>query len=165
MFVTILARSCPSRHEPALLQGFPIPADNVPNELALVCHSLGQHLQGGERAQSRFGLSFALRYGSLKVDLRISGHVSSIKLNGKNTVFLCPDRGNGGPDCSASVLDSDSQLVPGSRRLSRSAHSAVKGGGRRRLAGMASASSRSLLFGSGVGFILKVLRCYFCYIT
>ena len=28
---------CPSRHEPALSQGFRIPADNFPNELARVC--------------------------------------------------------------------------------------------------------------------------------
>ena len=41
-------------------------------------------------ARSRRGLSFSLRYGSLKVvDQRISGYGSRIKLNGKKTVFLC----------------------------------------------------------------------------
>ena len=42
--MVVLARSsgCPSRHEPARSQGFPIPADNFPNELARVCDSVGK---------------------------------------------------------------------------------------------------------------------------
>ena len=40
----VQARSpgCPSRHEPARSQGFQIPADNFPNELARVCDSVGK---------------------------------------------------------------------------------------------------------------------------
>ena len=42
--MVVLARSpgCPSRHEPARSQGFEIPADNFPNELARVCDSVGK---------------------------------------------------------------------------------------------------------------------------
>ena len=40
----VLTRSpgCPSRQEPARSQGFPIPADNFPNEVARVCDSAGK---------------------------------------------------------------------------------------------------------------------------
>ena len=42
--MVVLARGpgCPSRHEPARSQGFGIPADNFPNELARVCDSVGK---------------------------------------------------------------------------------------------------------------------------
>ena len=36
------AGGCPSRHEPPRSQGFQIPADNFPNELARVCDSVGK---------------------------------------------------------------------------------------------------------------------------
>ena len=41
--MVVLARGpgCPSRHQPARSHGFPIPADNFPNELARVCDSVG----------------------------------------------------------------------------------------------------------------------------
>ena len=41
--MVVLARCpcCPSRHEPARLQGFRIPADNFPNELARVYDPMG----------------------------------------------------------------------------------------------------------------------------
>ena len=42
--MVVLARSpgCPSRHEPARSQGFPIPSDNFLNKLARVCDSVGK---------------------------------------------------------------------------------------------------------------------------
>ena len=84
--MVVLARSpgCPSRHEPARSQGFQIPADNFPNELARVCDSVpvgksptwrtyyanirwlrrpGPWPGAGAVTRSRCGLSFSLRYG------------------------------------------------------------------------------------------------------
>ena len=42
--MVVLARGpgCPSRHEPARLEEFVIPADIFPNELARVCDSVGK---------------------------------------------------------------------------------------------------------------------------
>ena len=42
--MVVQARSpcCPSLHEPAWSQGFRIPADNFPNEVAHVCDSVGK---------------------------------------------------------------------------------------------------------------------------
>ena len=42
MVVLAHGPGCPSRHEPARSQGFGIPADNFPNELARVCDSVGK---------------------------------------------------------------------------------------------------------------------------
>ena len=59
--MVVLARGpgCPSRHEPARSQGFRIPADNFPNELARVCDSVGK--SPPTVARSRCGLSFSLQ--------------------------------------------------------------------------------------------------------
>ena len=40
--VMVVLSRCPSLHEPARSQGFPIPADNFPSELARVCDSVGK---------------------------------------------------------------------------------------------------------------------------
>ena len=37
---------CPSRHEPARSQGFQIPANNFPNELARMCDSVESRWRG-----------------------------------------------------------------------------------------------------------------------
>ena len=42
--VMVVLPGCPSRHEPARSQGLPIPADNLPSELARVCDSVGKLL-------------------------------------------------------------------------------------------------------------------------
>ena len=55
--------SFPSRHEPKLSdsQGFPIPADNFPNELAHVCNSVGKS-PAWRDSDAAFQVSFSLRY-------------------------------------------------------------------------------------------------------
>ena len=42
MVVLVRSPGCVSRQEPAPSQGYPIPADNCPNELARVCDSVGK---------------------------------------------------------------------------------------------------------------------------
>ena len=44
--VMVVLHGCPSRHEPARSQRFPIPRDDFPNELAPVCDSVGKSQAG-----------------------------------------------------------------------------------------------------------------------